>query len=187
MLADIFQVHNNCNLKVTLGKYKERSVRKEQKANVNTEIILQSIIQATSRGRNVYLEFCSHAVWVTREKRSEETKRGDPAILSRVARDYKKEPLNRRPGPLHRAPRSYPRGSPSGPRCISTGLTSNLTTHGPSSSITSGRGTPRLRSLRGSLPIGFAPHSCNQHDDDPLAPRALKPKASEFLRSVSLD
>lgn len=56
------------------------------------------------------------------------------------------------------------------------------TTHGPSSSITSGRGTARLRPLRGSLPIGFAPHSCNQPDDDPLAPRALNvPKASGLL------
>lgn len=72
-LVDIFQVRNNCNLKVTLGRYKERSVHEEQKANIGTEIILQSIIRATSGGRNVYLEFCSHAVWVAREKRSEET------------------------------------------------------------------------------------------------------------------
>lgn len=52
------------------------------------------------------------------EAQGDETKRGDhdddPLLMATSApHDYKEEPLNRGPGPLGRAPRSYPRGSPS--------------------------------------------------------------------------
>jgi len=135
----------------------------------------RSIVQATCEGRNAYLEFCSHAVWVVREKKKERERerreaRGDKTGILSVARtpratitDYKEEPLNRGPGPLQGtevllswltqrrgvSQRGWP---PTPPHAV---------THGPSSSITSGRRT-RLQALLGSLPIGFAPHSCNQ-------------------------
>lgn len=66
----------------------------------------RSIVQATCEGRNAYLEFRSHAVWVVREKERREA-RGDKTGIFSVARmpratitDYKEEPLNRGPGPL---------------------------------------------------------------------------------------
>ncbi|EZA47053.1 hypothetical protein X777_16710 [Ooceraea biroi] len=65
---------------------------------------------------------------------------------------------------LCRAPGSYPRGSSSGAVYLDVADPQPLhyaVTHGPSSSITNGRET-RLQAFLGSLPIGCAPHLCNQ-------------------------
>jgi len=168
LLIDIFQTHSD--LQFILVRSMSKKMRKTNRQNTQGTSP-RSIVQACE-GRNAYFEFRDHAVWVTRGRerkkrgaertRREETKQG----FSRGAdatRDYKEEPLNRGPGPLQGtevlpswltqrrgvSQRGWP---PTPPHAV---------THGPSSSITSGRGT-RLQALLGSLPIGFAPHSYNQ-------------------------
>lgn len=134
--------------------------------------VRERVARGSKRGRTRNLlsrERRSHAVCggagraaKRREEARDKTGRSSLSRGARTPRDYKEEPLNRGPGPLQgiEVLPSWLNQQ----RCISTMLTPNPTTTrrgGPSSSITSGRGT-RLRRLLGSLPIGFAPHSCNQ-------------------------
>lgn len=144
-----------------------KRIREERKTNRQSiqGTSPRSIVQATW-GRNAYLEFRSHAVWVARdrerkkrgeEKRREETKQGSSRGAD-AARDYKEEPLNRGPGPLQGTEvlpswltqrRGVSRQSwpPTPPHAV---------THGPSWSITSGRGT-RLQRFSVHFPSAL-PH-----------------------------